>query len=571
VSWLVLEVGHTLFNVFELPNAALQFVFVLLALGFPIALLGAWQGWFGPSLQSDAHAAPRAGDAHGGVAHHEGPWLAAVFGVVALFAVAVAIGVRFFGMGHSASHGEHDSAATPVSAASPSVRAATEPLLPAPASVSDKSIAVLPFEDISEKKDQEYFADGIAQEVLDRLTKVPGLKVVGRTSSFQFKDKSTDPAGVGAALGVAYLLEGSVRKEAGRVRVAAQLVEARTGAQRWSDRFDSDVVDVLQVQDTIAVELARALQITVEVDTTPRTSIKSPEALDAYLRGLQSVDRDTQEGCEAAVAQFQQALALDPTFAPAAIGLARAYAFIGAYAWLPTRVAFERARQAALLAQRLDPKSPSPHVFMAEIHVAYDWDSAGADRELQQAFALGSRDINGAQIASFLAAARGHWDEALQLGIEAIALDPLNADAYGTLGYEIYLRSGHLVEAEQSFRRALQIAPEYGSGHYFLGVALMLQGHHEAALAEFRKETLDDGQLEGSAMVHFAAGRKADSDAELAEAIRHNATTWASEIARVYAFRGEKDHAFEWLDRAYEARDEDLYFIKGDPLLKNLE
>jgi TolB-like protein len=448
---------------------------------------------------------------------------------------------------------------------------AYQPTTAAATVASDKSIAVLPFTDMSEKKDQEYFADGIAEEVLDRLAQVPGLKVVGRASSFQFKGKSAAPASVGAALGVAYLLEGSVRKEVGHVRVAAQLVEARTGSQRWSNRFDSDLVDVLSVQDTIAAELARALQIAVEVDTAPRTSIKSPEALDAYLRGLQSVDRDTQEGCEAAVAQFQQALALDPTFAPAAIGLARAYAFIGAYAWLPTRVAFERARQAALLAQRLDPKSPSPHVFMAEIHVAYDWDWAGADRELQQAFALGSRDIHGAQIASFLAAARGHWDEALQLGIEAIALDPLNADAYGTLGYEIYLRSGHLVEAEQSFRRALQIAPEYGSGHYFLGVALMLQGHHEAALAEFRKETLDDGQLEGSAMAHFAAGRKAESDAQLAEAIRHNATTWASEIARVYAFRGEKDRAFEWLDRAYEARDEALYFIKGDPLLKNLE
>ena len=191
--------------------------------------------------------------------------------------------------------------------------------------ISDKSIAVLPFADMSEKKDQEYFADGIAEEVLDRLAKVPGLKVVGRASSFQFKGKSADPASIGAALGVAYLLEGSVRKEAGRVRVTAQLVEARTGAQRWSDHFDSDVVDVLKVQDTIAAELARALQIAVEVDTAPRASIKSPEVLDAYLRGLQILDAATREGTEAAVADFQQALALDPTFAPAAIGLAKAY------------------------------------------------------------------------------------------------------------------------------------------------------------------------------------------------------------------------------------------------------
>jgi TolB-like protein len=435
--------------------------------------------------------------------------------------------------------------------------------------VGDKSIAVLPFTDMSEKKDQEYFADGIAEEVLDRLAKVPGLKVVGRASSFQFKGKSADPASIGAALGVAYLLEGSVRKEAGRVRVAAQLVETRTGAQRWSDHFDSDLVDVLKVQDTIAAELARALQLAVEADTVPRASVKSPEVLDAYLRGLHTPA--TRAGTEAAVADFRKALALDPTFAPAAIGLANTYVGLGSEGWLPTPIAFERAREAAILAQRLDPKSPAPHVSMATIHIVYDWDWSGADRELQQAFALGPRETDGVQAASQLAAARGQWDEARQLAIEAVELDPLNPTPYFLLGWDIYLHTGQLGEAEQSFRRALQIAPGLGSGQYVLGEALMLQGHYEAALAEFRKETLDDGQLEGPAMAHFAAGRKAESDAALADAIRHNAASWPSEIARVYAFRGERDSAFEWLDRAYEARDEDLYTIKGDPLFKNLE
>jgi hypothetical protein len=143
----------------------------------------------------------------------------------------------------------------------------------------------------------------------------------------------------------------------------------------------------------------RALQVAVEVETTPRSSIKSPEALDAYLRGLQSLDRSTEESSEAAVAQFQRVLSLDSTFAPAASGLAKTQAFIGLVGYLPPRVAFERARKAALLAQRLDPKSPLPHVVMAEIHVDYDWDWDGADRELQQAFALGPRDSYGAEIA----------------------------------------------------------------------------------------------------------------------------------------------------------------------------
>jgi TolB-like protein len=439
------------------------------------------------------------------------------------------------------------------------------------ATTSGKSLAVLPFRDMSEKHDQEYFADGIAEEVLDRLAKVPGLKVVGHASSFQFKGRDADPASIGTALGVAYLLEGSVRKETARVRVTAELIEAKTGSQRWTDHFDSDLLDALKVQDTIAAELARALEITVDVGTVPRSSVKSPEVLDAYLRALQSFNRYSQESSEAAVANFQNALALDPAFAPAAVGLARAYAFTGAAGWLPPRIAYEHARAAALLAQRLDPKDSSPHITLAEIHTHYDWDWSGADRELQQAFALGPRDAYGAQTASTLAAALGQFGEARQLAIEAIALDPLYSNAHAILGFEIYLRSGYLPAAEQSLRRALQIAPGWGSGQYFLGEALMLQGNHEAALAEFGKETLEDGQLEGSAMVYFATGRKAESDSRLDEAIRRNGASWPSEIARVYAFRSEKDHAFEWLNKAYEMRDEDLYFIKGDPLFKNLE
>jgi TolB-like protein len=441
---------------------------------------------------------------------------------------------------------------------------------PVVAAISDKSIAVLPFTDMSEKKDQEYFADGIAEEILDRLAQVPGLKVVGRASSFQFRGKSTNFAGVGAALGASYLLEGSVRREADRVRVTAQLIEARTGSERWSDRLDSVVTDVLGVQDTFAIEIARALQIAVEGGTAHRASIKSPEALDAYLRGLQSVDRNTEEGLEGGVAYFQHALSLDPTFAPAAIGLARAYSFLGGYGWLPPKVGYERAREAAKLAQQGDPKSPLPHVYMAGIHIAYDLDWAGAERELQQAFALGPRESIGAQTSSWLAATFGHWDEAQQFGIEAVALDPLNADVYETLGYLIYLPSGKLAEAEQAFRQGLKFASHYGAGHYYLGEALMLQGRYDAALVEFKQETLDDGQLVGSAMTYFANGQRAASDTQLTQALRVNGTDWPYGLAEVYAFRGEKDRAFEWLDRAYEAKDH-LFCFKGDPLLKNLE
>jgi TolB-like protein len=424
---------------------------------------------------------------------------------------------------------------------------------------------------LSEKHDQGYFADGIAEEILSRLAKVPGLKVVGDASSFQFKGKNVDRAGIGSALGVSYLLEGSIRKDAQHARVTTQLIDARTGSQKWSDDSESEVIDVLNVQDTIAAGVARALQIAVEVDATPRSSIKSPEALNAYLRGRQSLELASQEGLDASVADFQTTLSLDPTFGPAAVGLATTYLGMGVNGWLPPGDAFESARKAALHAQELDPRSPTPHVVLAGVYLFYDWNWAGTDRELKQAFALAPHDSSGALGASLLAATLGHWDEARQFGAEAVELDPLSAEAIARLGYSVFMRTGHLAEAEKSMRRALQIAPNYGSGHYYLGEALMLQGHLDAALSEFGKETLSDGQLEGSAMALFAAGRKAESDAQLAEAIRKNGNDWPSGIARTYSFRGEKDRAFEWLDRAYEARDGDLHNILGDPLLKNLE
>jgi TolB-like protein len=442
--------------------------------------------------------------------------------------------------------------------------------VPAEKKVADKSVAVLPFVDLSEKKDQEYFADGIAEEVLDRLARVPGLRVIGRVSSFQFKGKGADSAAIGTALKVGYLLEGGVRREAGRISVTARLVEAQSGSQRWSGHFDADVTDVLRVQDTIAAEISRALQIAVQADATSRSAVTSAPALDAYLRGLQAADRSTQESTEAAVADYEQALTIDPTFAPAAIELARNYAFIASEGWMPPRIANEKAREAALLAERLDPKSPVPHTTLAVIHIVYDWDWPGAERELQLAFALGPRTSEFLNTAQLLAAARGEWALARQLDVEAAALDPLNPDVPMFLGWTVHMRTGQYIEAEQSIRSGLQIAPEWGTGRYMLGEALLLQGHPDQALGAFQKETMDDGQLEGSAMAQYALGHKKESDAFLAKAITHNGTSWAMGIAHVYAFRGEKDRALEWLERAYDTKDEDMYLVKDDPLLKNL-
>ena len=570
VSWLALEVGHTLFNVFELPNAGLQVVFVLLALGFPIILLGAWQGWFGTSLQRDPQPAARAEDAHAGINHREGPWVAAVFGVVALFAVAVAIGVRFFGMGHSASHGEHALAA-PTSAASTAAKATAEPPLPAFAPVNEKSIAVLPFTDMSEKKDQEYFADGMAEEILDLLAKIPGLSVIGRTSSFQFKGKNEDLRTIGTKLNAAYVLEGSVRNSGDQVRITAQLINTRTGTHEWSETYDRHIGDVLKLQDAIAAAVARELQLTVAPEYLPsRATLKNADVYDLILRGRHAADRWDQEGLDEAVTLFQQALDRDPTSAEAAAELAFTYYKQGAQGFLAPAAAFEPARRAAAAALKLDPKSALPHYVLARIHVVYDWDWTAAERELQQVATLAPGSADALTGKGILSLALGRWDDALRQIKAALAQDPLDPDSFWVLT-EIQMHRGHLAEAEAAQRRVLDIRPTFAYGHNYLGLVLLARGDRDAALIEMQQETTDDGKQQGLAMVYYALGRKADSDTALGRLIKEYADGEAFEIAEVYAFRGQPDETMHWLERAYAQKDAALFYVKGDLPLKNLE
>jgi TolB-like protein/Tfp pilus assembly protein PilF len=434
------------------------------------------------------------------------------------------------------------------------------------------AIAVLPFTDLSEKGDQAFFAEGMAEELAGLLAKIPSLRVLGTTSSFRFKDGTVDVRSIANQLGASYLVQGSVRRSGDRIRVAAKLLDGRNGEQRWSDTYDRDVSDALKVQEEIATSLARTLRLTVGAHLGTRTHAKSPEAYDLYLKGVRAYDLGSHAATEEATADLQQALSLDPAYAPAAAELGKAYVLIAIEDWQPHRVALERARQAAEAALQLDPKLSAAHAVMANIHLVYDWDWPAAKKEVLEAQRSGDEeDPVSAEVASALAANAGEWDQAIRLNQGAIARDPLNADLYVALAYQVYLRSGRYAEAEAAMRRALQISPEYASGWYFLGVALMLQGRLDEALQAMQRETIEDGQLEGSALVFHAVGRKAESDAALKRATELHAETWTSEIARVHAFRGELDQAMGWLERAYSVRDTDLCFIKNDPLLKKLE
>ncbi len=457
-----------------------------------------------------------------------------------LVGVAVALGARLWSQSHKA------------------------PPPPAVA-ITDKSIAVLPFTDMSEKHDQEYFADGMAEEILDQLVKVRQLKVISRTSSFQYKGKNTDVRTIGAAIGARYLVEGSVRKSGSQLRITAQLIDASDGSQRWSDRYDRDIGDVLKVQDEIASSLVRALEVSVGAFELPaRTVLSVPAAYETYLRARHAADQFNQKGFEEALEDYREALRLDPQFARAAAALSLLQNLLGVWGYLPVDTAFPQARASAELAIRLDASLAMPHAALALTHVFHDWDWSAAKRELERATALEPRDPTTKWAAGTLGMALGEWDEATRHINASLALDPLNAISYYVLS-TIRLGAGHADEAEAAIRRTLQISPSYAWARYRLADILIVRGKPEDALTVVQQEPEDEARLWGLARVNFALGRKAASDEALELLTKIGASDWAYGIAGVHASRGEVDEAFRWLERAYAQKDADLCEIKAEP------
>jgi TolB-like protein/Tfp pilus assembly protein PilF len=436
--------------------------------------------------------------------------------------------------------------------------------------VSDKSIAVLPFEDMSEKKDQGYFADGMAEEVVHLLARVPGIRVIGRSSSFQFKGKNEDLRVIGSVLGAAYVLEGSVRKSGNRLRVAAQLIGTQDGSHLWSGSYDKDFDEVLQIQDQIAASLVRALQVAVGVDLPSRPILKSAPGYDLYQRGRHALDRFDKVGFESAAGYFEQALALDPTSIRVAESLALVHVYIAEWGYAPPREGFERARISCERVLRLHPTSAMAHSQLALIHSIYDWDWAAAVRKIQSALALDQRDPGILVTAAIIHLSLDRLDEAAAFYNAALALDPLGAISYAGLGTVSY-RMGRLAEAEARLRAAIEISPTFLWAHWTLGTVLLAAGKLDAALVQMQQATSDGGADAGTALVYHAMERKAESDAALVRAKNAYAEHSAYGVAQVHAYRGEIERAMAWLDRAYCQKDVTLYRVKGDPLLKNLE
>ncbi len=439
--------------------------------------------------------------------------------------------------------------------------------------VPEKSIAVLPFIDMSEKHDQEYFSDGLSEELINQLAQNADLLVIARTSSFQFKAKSEDIRSIAASLGVANVLEGSVRNSAGKLRITVQLIRAADGAHVWSKTYDRTLDDIFKIQDEIANTVAQALKTTLRGrDSQISSGTKSLEAYNLYLQGL-SVNQHLNEHSdfETAVDYLRQAIKVDPGYAAAWALLSRTLARQVEGGFAPANTTKDEVRRAAEQSLRLDTGLASAHDSMARI-LFYEWDLGGAALEVRHAVELDPNDSFALNLASHLAAIRGQLDKALELINRAIRSDPANPWRYHDLGQTLYW-IGRYQEALIAYRHELDLNPKARGVHCNNGGLLLRMGDATGALEEMDRENDPKVRMECTGdvvQVYDALGLKPEADAALVRFEKAHATDEAYDIACVYSIRGDLNKAFSWLDRAYRQHDRGMLYIKIEPELKNV-
>jgi TolB-like protein/tetratricopeptide (TPR) repeat protein len=495
--------------------------------------------------------------------------------------------------------------------------AAVSAAVPAPLAIPEKSVAVLPFVDMSEKKDQEYFSDGMSEELISLLAKLSDLRVPARTSAFYFKGKQVAIADIARALSVAYVLEGSVRKSGKTLRVTAQLIRVNNGFHVWSETYDRQLDDIFKVQDEIANSVVLALVGSLHEDITAHSSnefarpltsatvsqppvapsvsslaheetvalpiaghglTQNSDAYTLYLQARSRFQRGTKDNpktgkadYEAAAGYLKQALLLDPSFAAAWAEVAKIRVRQVMAHGLTIRQAREEAHHSAERALALDPRLAAVYMSIGSVYWAFDWNWLAAETEFNKAIELEPGNADGFRWAARAASTLGHFDEALIRVRKAIELDPLEVLNYKMLG-DIYYRAGRYAQAETAWSTGRALNPSYFEEESSArALTLLARGEAKAALEARARSPRSNWDNWYRSIAYHALGRHVESDAALARFEKLEANDSAVDVPEIHSYRGELDQALTWLNRAYEQRDESLAFIKGDPFLRNLE
>ncbi len=559
VAWLLIQIATQVFPFFEVPNWGVRLVVLLIAIGFPIALVLAWAFELTPEgiKRSDAVAPNES------ITHHTGRKLTALTVIVA---VVAAILLLF----QLARHKPAVATGNPT-AASIVPKAAGEV-------IPEKSIAVLPLANSTGDPANEYFSDGMSEELISSLSRLSGIKVIGRTSSFQFKGKTEDSKAIGEKLGVAYLLDGSVRKSSDRVRISVALVRSADGANVWSETYDRELKDIFAVQSEIAGTVASQLQVAL-LDNNAQTaqqaaaavpSNQNVEAYTALLQGNFYLQRRTAEDYRKAIAYYEEAIRLDPRYALAYAKLSiAARQEMGNFSGIvgkEGKEAVAKARAAAETALHLDPNLAEAHRAQGLILERIDFNFVGAEAECSRAVELAPQDSGPVQALANLKASLGRLDEAVALTQRAIALDPLRSASYYDLA--LYLTPlGRYDEAEAALRKAIELQPRAAQNYGQLAIIQILRGQSAAAVELAKQETDPFWSTYALALAYHAHGSRAEADAALQKLIDEDAEDAGTQIATVYALRKAPDKVFEWLEHAWATHDGGVAEILNNPFL----
>jgi serine/threonine-protein kinase len=539
VAWLLMQVASQIFPFFEIPNGVVRLTVLLLIIGFPIALIIAWAF----EVTSQGIKRTEAADA-AGLRSHGSVWI-----YVVLIGAALSIGLFFVGR-YSAGHGA--SRVSEVTTAS-----------------LGKSIAVLPLINESGDPKDEYFSDGLSEELIAALAQISGLKVIGRSSSFRFKDRKEEPKTIGEKLGVATLLDGTVRKQGDRVRIVAELVNTADGIQLWTRTFDRQLKDIFAVQEEIARAVAESLKVTLlGSENSSQIATNNAEAHNAYLQGHFHLVRRNVEDFRKAIGYYDQAIELDPDYALAYAERAEAWTFLGDLTGQrPTT--YPKARSDAEKAVAIAPALAEARAALGFVRFLAEWRFPEGLSELRRAEELSPANPTANDLLARIIVYLGRIDEAERQARQAVELDPLSTITQGNLARVLFY-AGKLDEADAVARKAAELQPTGAGSHRFQVLTAVQRGDGDAALREAQLEPDEGFRRFELALAHYVRGDRPAADAALADLIANAREGFAYQIAEVYALRDEKDKAFEWLQVAFDDRDAGMLGLLVDPLLSGL-
>ena len=558
-GWLLLQLTDVLSQLLALPEVVGRIIVLLVAIGLPVVLFLAWAFEMTPEGVKREKDVDRSQS----ITNVTGQKLNNV--IIGVLVVALAyFAVDKFVLAPGNTKPESDQVSE--QAAEQSTNNGESALTPVEA--KNKSIAVLPFVNMSSDQEQEYFSDGLSEELLNLLAKIPGLRVAARTSSFSFKGQNIEIPEIASRLKVDHVLEGSVRKSGNQLRITAQLIQADNGYHLWSETYDRQLDNIFQIQDEIATAVVDALKVTL-LGEAPRINETDPEAYQLFLQGLYLSNRSSVETFPQVISLMKEALDIDPDYAPAWVQLAYAYISSSGYGLTPIKDTFLLADQAIERALASDPDYALAYTASAASKIFNKFDFKAAADDNQHALQLDPG--NAAVIDSNGLSARtlGRFDEAIRLYDLAIELDPLVPFTHSSQG-AAYLFSGRLDESEAAYRKALLLSADFVGGQYRLARVNLGKGDFAKAREQAELETHVAYGPTGRAMVYHALNMPEASQRELDDLIKNQASGAAYQIAEIYAYRNESDKAFEWLEQSVVNRDSGIFSLLGNPALLGL-